>query len=388
MALLSGGPAGDLRLVDDHCHGVVPEVADPAAFEMFVSESFDPAPPGTSHLDSPVGLAIGRLCGPVLDVPADAPAGTYVERRLELGGAEANRRLLAAAGLGTLLVDTGYRGEELLGPDDLGRAAGAGAWEVTRLEAIAEAVAAAGPSAAGYTDAFREALWRAAAGGPGPPAAGLKSVVAYRTGFDIDWSRPTDGDIARAAGQWLAAAGGAGEVPRLSDPVLLRFGIWAGADLAAERGLPLQLHSGFGDPDLTLHLANPSLATPLVRELKPLGVNVVFLHCYPYHREAAYLAKVFPHVHFDLGAAIGHTGPSARTLIAESLELAPFSKQLFSTDAFGLAELYLIGAALWREGIASVLNSWVGDGRCTAAGAEAIVRSIGRENARRIYPIG
>ena len=150
----------------------------------------------------------------------------------------------------------------------------------------------------------------------------------------------------------------------------------------------MQIHSGFGDPDLTMHLANPTLLTDLLRELQPLPVNVVFLHCYPYHREAGYLAAVFPHVHFDTGSALNYLGPSAGQLMAEALELAPFTKQLYSSDAFGLPELYYLGAVLFRRTLGVILERWIADGECSAADATRIATLIGRDNARRIYPLG
>ncbi|MEM9659674.1 MAG: hypothetical protein AAF961_15040, partial [Planctomycetota bacterium] len=39
-------------------------------------------------------------------------------------------------------------------------------------------------------------------------------------------------------------------LPRLEDPVLLRFALWCALDLAAPAALPLQLHVGFGDRDI------------------------------------------------------------------------------------------------------------------------------------------
>ena len=71
---------------------------------------------------------------------------------------------------------------------------------------------------------------------------------------------------------------------------------------------------------------------------------MLLLHCYPYHRQAGYLAQVFPHVYFDVGLAVNHTGLSSPAVVAESLELAPFAKILFSSDAYGPAELHYLGA--------------------------------------------
>ena len=136
----------------------------------------------------------------------------------------------------------------------------------------------------------------------------------------------------------------------------------------------------------TLHLVNPSLLTDLVRALGELGVTVVFLHCYPYHREAAYLAAVFSHVYFDVGLALHYTGPSAVRILTEAMELAPFTKQLYSSDAYALAEFHYLGAVAFRRSLAAILENWVRREECAAADADRIAELLGRANAHRIYP--
>jgi uncharacterized protein len=367
-------------LVDHHCHEVEAGELDRPAFELLINEGFDPPAPGTSHFESPIGLAVRRWCGPALDLDPLAPADDYVARRSELGAEEVNRRLLAGAGLEALLLDLGYRPEAPLPPTAMGAMAGGRWFEVVRLEKVAEAVAAGGVEADEYPDELARSLEDAAAG-----AVGFKSIVAYRGGFEFDPSPPDRDEVVRAAASWLGRAG-SGRL-RLEDPVLLRHGIWTGVELARQRGFPIQFHSGFGDPDLRLRLADPSLLTDLVLELRGLGVNVVFLHCYPYHREAAYLAGVLPNVYFDVGPMLNYTGPSATSVLAEALELAPFTRHLYSSDAFGLAELHYLGAVLFRRALGRVLDGWIDEEECSPRDAERIVRLLSRENARRIYPL-
>jgi len=111
----------------------------------------------------------------------------------------------------------------------------------------------------------------------------------------------------------------------------------------------------------------------------------MLLHCYPYHRQAGYLAHVYPHVWFDTGSAVPHSGLGSLQLIRESLEVAPFDKVLFSTDAFGLAELYLCGAVLWRRGVAQVMDEWLARDWLSAADAERFAVMMAHGNARRAY---
>jgi predicted TIM-barrel fold metal-dependent hydrolase len=374
-----------LPLVDQHCHGVVLHDPSAAQLEALINEGGNPAAPGTTRWDSPVGLALRRHCAPMLDLEPFAAPAEYLARRHALGAEEVNRRLLRAAGTSGLILDTGFRSDEIADLAAMADLAGVPTWEIVRLEAVAEDVAQdltrGGVSAERYPAAFAGALTARLA-----RAVGLKSILAYRGGFSIDPSPPATEDVVTAASAWLREIA-SGQPVRLTDPTLLRFGIWTGAELARDRHLPLQFHVGYGDPDLTLHRTNPSLLTDLLRRLGEIGSPVVLLHCYPYHREAAYLADVFPHVYVDLGLALTFAGASAGRIVAETMEVAPFTKQVYSSDGFGAAELHYVGAQHFRAGLARVLDGWIADGACTQDEALRIATLIASENARRIYPL-
>lgn len=371
-------------LLDHHVHGVVLDTVEPDRFELLMNEGGSPAPPGTSHWEAPLGWAIRRWCAPVLDLDPLSGPDDYLSRRAELG-LEASRRLLGGAGLSAAYLDTGHRSGEVCDPAQFGRLAGVRTREVVRVEAVFEAVAAQQPGdATGLGERFAAALHERAR-----EAVGLKSIVAYRHGFDLDPAPPSARDVAAAAAAWLAPRGRATAPPsglRLQDPVLLRHALWTAADLAREQGLPLQLHAGFGDADLDLHRADPVVFTPWVRAWSAWPVPLVFLHCYPYHRQAGYLASIWPQVYFDLGAALNHTGAQAGTVLAEALELTPFTKLLYSSDAFGLAELVYLGAVQHRRLLTRVLDGWVAAGEATAADTERIRALVAAGNAGRIYP--
>ncbi|MFF8595366.1 amidohydrolase family protein [Streptomyces sp. NPDC015220] len=379
-----GGPAvagtvdeavAAVPLVDHHCHGVVTADLDRTGFESLLTEGEVWPDSGISLFDSPVGVAVRRHCAPVLDLPRHAPADQYLARRAELGAHEVNRRFLAATGTAALCVDTGYAPERLTTPAQLAEPAGAAAHEVVRLENIAEAVAARGVEAGEYgaavLTAARDAVRR-------PGVVAVKSVAAYRTGFRLDPARPTDAEVTRAAAGWLARPG-----RRLDDPVLVRHLLWTAVDL----GLPLQLHTGFGDNDLRLHHTDPALLTDWLR-LTAGTVPVMLLHCWPYQRQAAYLAAVFEQVYLDVGLALHHVGPArSGAVLAEALEITPFRKLLYSSDAFGLAEFHHLGAVAFRQGLAGLLRERVAADEMSTADALRIVRWTGGENARRVYQL-
>jgi len=362
-------------LVDHHCHGVLRRDADVATLESMLSEGA--GFPGGSVFDSQAGFMFRRLCPPVLGLLPHAELGDYAARRAELGSTEVSKRFLVAAGASVLCVDTGYVPEPITSPAELGDLAGATAHEVVRLERVAEDVAAAGVGADGFADAFRSALATRTAS-----AVGVKSIAAYRTGLDLGAERPGDSEIAAAAGRWLANADPG--PPRLADETLQRFLVWCGVDLR----LPVQFHVGYGDSDVDLDRCNPLLLTPLLRAIEPTGVPVMLLHNYPYHREAGYLAQVFPHVYVDAGLATHNLGARAPALLAEALELAPFGKFLYSSDAFGLPELYFLGAALFRSALSAFLRSGLEEDLFTEQTAARLARMLCAGNAMRAYRLG
>ena len=347
---------------------------DRAGLEAMLSEG-GPPPPGCTNFDTPVGLAVRRHCAPVLDLPAHAPADDYVARRAELG-IEASDRLLRRAGLGTLLVDTGFKGDTLLGPAEMGTHAGTDAHEIVRLESVAEQVAADGVDASSFESEFARTLARTV---DERAAVGVKSVAAYRTGFDLDPGAPSPTEVEAAAAGWLADS-----PQRLADPVLERMLLWS----AVELGLPIQFHVGFGDSDIRLHRTNPALLTDWLH-LVPDRVPVMLLHCYPFMREASYLAHVFPQVHADVGLTITYAGPAgAAAILAAWLELTPFPKALFSSDAFGLAELYYLGTLVFRRALGALLDERVDSGEWSPPDASRVAQLIGVDNARRVYGLG
>jgi hypothetical protein len=367
----------ELVLIDHHVHGVMRAELDRGGIEALLTESTAPPPAGTTAFDSQLGFAIRRWCAPLLDLEAHAPADDYLRRRAELGSAEVARRLLGCAAVATWLVDTGYHGDAVTTPGELAAISGSPALRIARLESITERAARSGGSGAGFGADVTAAIEQAARA---DDTAGFKSVAAYRCGLDFESTRPRAPEVEAAAGRWLRAVE-AGHPARLEDPVLIRHGIWAALDTR----LPLQLHSGYGDADSRLHRADPALLQDFLAASMPTGAAVMLLHCYPYHRQAGAMANLFPHAYLDVGEALNHVGARSAALLAEALELTPFHKMLYSSDAFGLPELHYLAAAAFRRDIAAVTAAFVADGAWSATDAARVAAMIGSGNARRVY---
>jgi predicted TIM-barrel fold metal-dependent hydrolase len=371
VAVLNPVDLTDHALIDGHCHPVTVEPLSDMAFAQWCTES---AYANEFTLNSQLGYAIRRWCAPVFGLPVHAAMHDYLAARRDLGSDEAVRRLMRAARVSAMLVDTGLPTAGMVTVERMSDLAGVSARQVVRLESLAESVVD-NSDASGFATATRAALDDAFAEG----AVAAKSIAAYRHGLYLPPQRPTESEVRTAAGVWMRerAAGHA----RLSDPVLLRHLLWCAVD--AHR--PIQLHTGFGDADAHLIRADPARLQPFCAATQHAGTPLVLLHCYPYQRGAGWLAQVYPHVYVDVGLTIGYVGARATALLGEFLELAPFAKLMYSSDAYGLAELFLVGAAQFRHSLGRVLGGFVDDGAMDVEDAVAIAAAIGSANAIRLY---
>jgi predicted TIM-barrel fold metal-dependent hydrolase len=353
-------------LIDHHVHGYFATTRDRGHFENGLNEgNVEPLADFDSAFDTQIGFAVRAHCAPVLDLPRHADPDDYWARRAALGDDEVARRFLTAAGVTDWLVDTGF-GSGIADLETIAHISGGRVGEVVRLESVAEDAAAADGD---YAEEFRRLLRDRTV-----EAVGTKSVLAYRGGFSGDLSEPSPVEVRDAAARWRDAGG-----IRLTDRVLLRFGLYE----ALRLGKPLQFHTGFGDRDCDLDDANP---LHLLDFLRASGETpVMLLHCYPYEREAGYLASAFNNVYVDAGLSINHLGARSRPLLARLLELAPFRKVLYSSDGFGPAELHYLGAHLWRAGIGRVLGEFVSADEWSERDALRVVDLIAHGNARRVY---
>ncbi|MEV0964124.1 MULTISPECIES: amidohydrolase family protein [unclassified Streptomyces] len=350
-------------LVDHYCHGVLRTELGIGTFEAHLGGTGGPPAPGTTFFDTQTGFAVRRWCAPLLGLEAHCPPARYLARRRELGVLETGRRLLRATGISTYLVDTGPPGD-LTSVPETAAAGMADAHEIVRLEPLAEQVADTSGTVGAFLANLAEAVHGAA-----DSAVALTSVAGLRHPASVAPEPPGPGEVRAATGRWLdgRAAG-----DRLTDPVLLSHLLW----VAVATGRPLQIHVGVGDP-LTL--------TGFAAATEGLGTDLVLLHGYPYHRHAAHLASAFPHVYADVGPALARTGAGAASVLAGTLERAPFGKLLFSSGARGLPEFHVVGARIFREALEGVLGGWVRDGAWCRADAQRVAGMIAAGNARRVY---
>jgi hypothetical protein len=320
----------EISLVDHHAHGVLRERPTLDEFRGLFSESPDPRQ--WPHIATGVTYRRAmRELGAFFGVEPSEEA--VYAHRVERDFAEYTSSLLRATNTEALYVDDGYPPPgEGTSWDELGELAGCEARPVLRIERVAEE---------GGEEAVRAAVASAREAG----FVGLKTISAYRTGLELE---------------------------RLHGFVIVGLE----ANEQTGRPLPVQVHCGFGDWDLYLPRADPGHLKPLIERFR--DTSWVLLHCYPFVREAGWLAHVYGNVWFDLSLTIPHVARPAE-MVRQALELAPVSKLLYASDAARTPELYYLAAKWWREALAEVLPELLGDDAEWAAGR------ILRENALELY---
>jgi len=369
-----------IPIVDNHCHSLLREQpADDLAFRNHLTESYIPE---VARDDVPHSLgwhwAIRELasflgCDPM-------PDAVHAARR-DWGVQRLAREVVRRGNFKTWLVDTGYGSGTTFSLDELrAMAPGLEVREVVRLEPLIERLILE----ADDFDAFLGAYDAALSDLRGSGYVGMKSVIAYRSGLHIEpVARPAAADAFRA----VHSAGRREGRLRIESKPLLDFLIVLAVEQAARQHVPIQFHTGLGDPDLDLTKVDPS-ALRLIFADRYRGAPIVLLHSgYPYVRSASYSAAMFPNVFADIGEVNLFAPGDYRGIVREMLGLAPANKILFSTDASLIPELYWLGAVLGRRALGEVLDEHVADGFINEMVAMQFAELILWKNAERVYGV-
>ena len=209
---------------------------------------------------------------------------------------------------------------------------------------------------------------------------GLKSIIAYRTGLDIS-------PLSRSPDQGLQALDairrgiGGQAMKKLRDHLLCRA-----LELCLEYDVPMQIHTGMGDFEVNLMLCRPALLMDLLRFPTFRACRVLLVHSgYPYHAEAGYMANMLPRVYCDVSEGIPFAAHAARRIYAETLEMAPFSKVVYGSDAYIMPEINYVGAKLGKSALAQVLQDLVDGDMLSLEEAQQAAGLILAGNARRLY---
>jgi hypothetical protein len=366
-----------IPIIDVHCHSLLrQQPADDDAFRNHLTESYYPEVARDDVPYTPTyHVMLHELAG-LLDCEP-TPEAVHAARR-ERGLAWLTGEIVRRGDFRTWLIDTGYGTDTTFSLDELRGLAPCRIEEIVRLEPLIERLILESSGFDGFVDDYRAAISDLRARG----IFGLKSVIAYRSGLELE---PVDRETAAWAFVSVHEAAKRDGRLRIDSKPLLDHLVLIAVEEAARQGIPIQFHTGLGDPDLDLTRVDPAALRPIFAD-RYRAAPIVLLHTgYPYVRSLAYLAAMFPNVFADMGEAILFATGEATGIYRELLGLAPASKLLFSTDASLVPELYWLGARVGRRALGRILDEHVADGTIDERTALDWAERILWRNAERVY---
>nr|XP_016475391.1 PREDICTED: protein fluG-like isoform X1 [Nicotiana tabacum] len=367
-----------VEIVDAHAHNIVALDSTFPFLNCFSEASGDALSDVPHTINFKRSLKeIAQLYGTSLSLHA------VQESRQRFGLESSSAICFKAAKISVLLIDDGIELDKKLDikwhesfVPTVGR--------ILRVERVAEKILEKGSNGTTWTlgsflEIFTEELKSVAY-----KVLAFKSIVAYRSGLAIN-TEVTE----KEAEEGLSAVLSAGNPVRISNKSFIDYIFMHALKVAQSYDLPMQIHTGFGDKDLDLRLANPLHLRNLLEDKRFLKSRLVLLHAsYPFSKEASYLASVYPQVYLDFGLAIPKLSFHGMiSSVKELLELAPMNKVMFSTDGIAFAETFYLGAKKAREVVFSVLRDACVDGDLSIPEAVAAVKDLFAENAKQYYKL-
>jgi predicted TIM-barrel fold metal-dependent hydrolase len=364
-------------LIDDHVHPV------PFEFEPFdlgeLGLDVDPAPaaaarrrrlaPGRTY----VHLMQRRLAG-LLGVELEE-AATARDERAAGDWAGWLHRLAEDAGLTGMVLDEALHPEDPAEPVSRYEAlTGLRVWKLARLDPLVDRLIGDGASAREIVAAVESFMADAASSG----AVGFKTVLAYRTGLAVT----PDASVAAADGSLADDAPVRRRGKALRD-LVFRTALGRCADL----GLPIQVHTGFGDSEIRLAESDPLLLEDVLRTPEGTAATVVLIHgSFPWHEQAAYLASVKPSVWVELSLSNLFAPLHTADRLLRILDVAPRGRVLLGTDGHGLPETQWFAATVLRDAWTRAAAALT-DAGASPAWVEETRTAIFEANAREVYSL-
>ena len=371
----------NIPLADNHCHGIYQTQApgDLTAWRGLFTESPDPGMRSTHVANT---LFYRRLIHEMAAFFECEPAEEAVLAvRQQHDDQSLIRKFLRAANFDVLFIDKGYPSPELVLSDaTVSDLANCRVAPMLRVELLMQRLIAENETLSAVVEALRAALTDVR----GQGYVALKSIVAYRTGLDIRTWDIDDVEEAFAVARREVRERGS---IRLTHKPLLDTLLFVTFAEAARQELPVQFHTGYGDTDADMLLANPLHLRAVLERREYRAMPVVLLHeSYPYTQQGAYLATVYENVYLDLSYGIPYLGYlEMLEFTRAAFSVAPFSKLLYSSDAVGVPELHWVSALHGRRILGQVLGECVANGDLRSTEAEEAGVAVLHDNAMRLY---
>ena len=216
---------------------------------------------------------------------------------------------------------------------------------------------------------------------------GIKSMIAYggeRRGSGLNIGNPDENDVAK---EFVLYKEKKGRVSGRQVKDMLDYFHRIAIGLATRFGRPFEFHTGIGDVDVVAEGCNPMLLVDMLQDEEIRHSKIILLHGgYPYVAEAGWITHFFPNVYLDSSIIFfTHYGAAIRRM-EEMLEMAPYSKILYSSDGM-MPELQWFSAKFAKRVMSAVLEHLIGSGTLDEAEATDLAKSYFYANSEELYSL-
>jgi predicted TIM-barrel fold metal-dependent hydrolase len=294
-----------------------------------------------------------------------------------------SRELFEDANIEGMLIDDGYSeisvGSALKKTDYEEFREKSPVWikRVSRIEPLFQEAVDQSSNFEDFVDRFDRAITEAVTKNG---AIGFKSVIAYRSGLNIQ--KPTEADVRKD--YEISRATRARGIKNIRDWYMHRV-----VRRAGELGVAVHIHSGMGDIDVVFKECSPMKLYDLLKDPETWKTKIFIIHAgYPFTQEAAFYANTLKNVYIDLSEMIPFAGvPGCIEKTQHILELAPPTRVVFGSDGHSIPEIHWAGARIGRQVLQEALATFVTAGVYDEDEAHEAAKLILAGNAKRVYKL-
>ena len=379
-------------VVDSHCHAFLPE-RETNSFEQYLTLADHPVP-RNDMINTFIYRQVVRELSRILDVKGGHEE--IVEerhKRYKQDHVGYIKLLFEDANIETLLVDTGYPAEEFSGYSidlkDFSKLVPSEVREIFRIDLVVYNVLKSQLPFDDAVERFHEQTRNAVKNG----AVGLKSVIAYRTGLEIQ--RSAEDEVRKVYDKLIAEAISGKSVRDILSSrtkhvkTVYDYFVFLGVEDSVKLDVPFQMHVGMGDaPFIDLRLANPILLHDLINDESGKSAKIVLTHGgYPYLEEAGFLVNAYPNIFLDLSETIPFISIGIKEKLLNIFEMTPTTKIMYGSDGYNIPELHWISSILTKKALSAALNGLLESKEIDEEWTHEIAKDILSENAKRIYKL-
>jgi hypothetical protein len=240
-----------IPITDHHCHSLLlKQPKEPDEFRACFTEAVAPEV-AREHVPHTIFYqwaqrALAELLG------CEPTTEGIIAQRDAIGLNALVRKIIADANIRTWLVDYGYTPERIFAHEDLRSLLPCRVERILRLEPLIEQLIIECPDFSAMFEAYLHNLQDLR----GQGWVAIKSVIAYRVGLEI--GEPTR-EEAKADFLLVKEQARREGTLRIASKPLLDWLINAAIEQAHRQEFPIQIHTGFGNPNLDIAKANPAL---------------------------------------------------------------------------------------------------------------------------------